>query len=190
MAEPRLIANYKAFLRAELSQALAEEVSDGLAEAYAKYRRLGLGAEAAAQAAVAEFGSAQAVVQAFSRASPARRVARTLVGTGPAVGICWGLVLITGKAWEWPVPGFARSLLGGLLVVSIVVLLAAALGQRYWTVRRAGAAGCFGLAALDTSMIAATVAAEPGLRWLTVIAITASATRLMCIARALPQLLG
>src|SRR6266567_878387 len=56
MAEPSLIANYKAVLLAELPLPLAEEVSDGLAEAYAKYLRLELGAEDAAQAAVSEFG--------------------------------------------------------------------------------------------------------------------------------------
>ncbi len=186
MAQPILIANYEAVLLAELPLPLAEEVSDGLAETYAKYLRLGLGAEEAAQAAVTEFGSARAVVEveAFSSASPARRVARALVMTGPAVGLCWAAVLITGKAWDWPVPVIARALLGGLLVASVLVLVIAIRAARYRTVRRSGAAGCVGLAVLDTSMITAAMTSAPGIRWLAVIAICASAARLMCIARA------
>jgi hypothetical protein len=129
-------------------------------------------------------------VQAFSRASPARRVARTLLVTGPVVGTCWAVVLITAKAWEWPVPVVARVLLGGLLVASILVLVTAVLAQRYRTVRRAGAVGCLGLAVLDTSMITAVVAAGPGLRWLAVMAIVASAARLKCVPRALPPMLA
>jgi hypothetical protein len=190
VAKPGLIASYEAILRAELPLPLAEEVSDGLAEAYDKYQRLGLVADDAAQAAVAEFGSAQAVVQAFSRASPARRIARTLLVTGPLVGMCWALVLITGKAWEWPDPVLARWLGGSLLVASIFVLVTATLAHRCRTVRRAGAAGCLGLAVLDMSMITAVVATGLGLRWLTVMAIVASATRLMYMARAIPPMLA
>jgi len=190
MAEPSLIANYKAVLLAELPLPLAEEVSDGLAEAYAKYLRLGLGAEDAAQAAVSEFGSARSVVEAYSSASPARRVARALVVTGPAFGLCWAAVLITGKAWDWPVPIIARALLGGLLVASVLVLVIAIRAARYRTVRRSGAAGCVGLAVLDTSMITAAMTSGPGIHWLAVIAIFASAARLVCIARALPPMLA
>ena len=190
MAESSLIANYKAVLVAELPRPLAEEVSDGLGEAYAKYLRLGLGAEDAAQAAVTEFGSARAIVQAFTSASPARRVARALVVTGPGVGLCWAAVLITGKAWDWPVPVIARALLGGLLVASVLVLVIAIRAGRYRTVRRSGTAGCVGLAVLDTSMITAVMTSGRGIQWLAVIAVFASAARLMCIARALRPMLA
>jgi hypothetical protein len=189
VAEPRLIANYKAILSAELPLAFAEEVGDGLGEAYAKYRRLGMAADDAAQAAVGEFGNARAVVEGFSRASAARRVAHQLLMTGPAVGLCWAAMLITSKAWDWPVPDIARLLLGGLLVASVIVLVTAVRAERYWTVRRSGAAGCIGLAVLDASLIMAVVASRPGLGSLAVIAILASAARLMCIARVLPRYL-
>ncbi len=187
MAEPRLIANYRAILCAELPLALAEEVSDGLGDTYAKYLRRGMAADDAAQAAVGEFGDARAVVEGFSRASAARRVAQELLMTGPAVGTCWAAMLITSRAWEWPVPVIARLLLGGLLVASVIVLVTAVRARRYWTVRRSGAVGCIGLAALDVSLITGVMVSWPGMRSLAVIAILASAARLMCIARVLPR---
>ena len=190
MAEPSLIAAYKAVLLAELPLADAEEVSDGLGEAYAKYLQLGLGEDDAAGAAIAEFGSARSVVEAFSRASPARRAARMLVATGPAVGLCWTAAMITDQAWKWPVPLGGRALLGGLLVGSILVLVTAVRARGYRTVRRSGAAGCLGLAVVDASMITAVLALEPGIQWLTVVAVLASAARLTGIARAVPPMLA
>lgn len=190
MAEPCLIANYEAILRAELPVHLAEEVSDGLAEAHAKYIRLGQRPDAAAQNAVAEFGSARAVVTAFARASPAKRTARALVITGPVVGLCWAATLITSQAWDWPVPNVARLVLGGLLAASVLVLVTAVRARRYWTVRRSAAAGSIGLVVLDASMIAAVAAYSPSLRWLAGIAILASATRLVCTVRWLAPMRG
>ena len=109
MAQPRLITEYEAVLFAELPAALAEEVSDGLQLAYDTYLRRGLAPGEAAAAAVAEFGDACVVVEAFSRASPAGRLARVLVATGPLVGLCWATELIAGRAWDWPVPGAALA---------------------------------------------------------------------------------
>jgi len=116
MAEHRLIQRYHDVLRAELPAQLAEEVADGLAEANAKYLRHGLSQDDAAQAAVAEFGDARAVAEAFARSSSARRTARTLIATGPIVGGCWAFALIAGRAWDWPVPNAARLLLGVTLI--------------------------------------------------------------------------
>ena len=183
MAEPRLIEDYKAALLAELPALLAEEVSDGLSESYGKYRGLGLVPVVAAEAAVAEFGDPGAVVEAFSRCSPASRVARALIATGPAVGLCWAAVLITERAWDWPLPAVVPVLLGILLAASIAALVTAARARRYRAVCHSGAAGCLGLAVLDTSMIVAVVAAAPGLSWLAGLAICASAIRLVGVAR-------
>jgi hypothetical protein len=185
MAEPCLIANYEAILRAELPVHLAEEVSDGLAEAYAKYIRVGQWPDAAAQSAVAEFGSARAVVTAFARASQANRTARALVITGPAVGMCWAATLITSQAWDWPVPNVARLILGGLLALSVLVLVTAVRARRYWTVRHSATAGSVGLVVLDASMIPAAAAYSPSLHWLAGIAILASTSRLFCTVRML-----
>lgn len=183
MAEPRLIEDYKAALLAELPALLAEEVTDGLSESYDKYRRQGLACVVAAEAAVAEFGDPGAVVEAFSRASPASRAARALIATGPAVGLCWAAVLIIERAWEWPLPFIVPVLLGILLAASIAALVTAALARRYRAVCHSGAAGCLGLAVLDASMIVAVIAAAPGIRWLVGLAVCASSIRLVVVAR-------
>jgi hypothetical protein len=184
MAEPRLIEEYHTVLRTELPRLLADEVSDGLAEAYDKYLLDGLDTDAAARAAVAEFGDPRSVVAAFSRASPASRAARALVVSGPVVGLCWAAALITGRAWNWPVPVIIPVLLGSLLAASVAALVTAARARRYRAVCRSGAAGCLGLAVLDTSMIVVVIAAAPGIRWLAGLAICASAIRLISLARA------
>jgi hypothetical protein len=183
MAQPGVIADYRAVLLAELPASLAEEVGDGLDEAYEKYLRRGLRAEEAASTAVAEFGDARAVADAFNRVSPARQASRALIMTGPLVGACWAAELITARAWDWHVPVVAPLLLGALLAVTISVLATAALGHRYRRVRRLGIAGCAGLVALDVSMITMVLAAAPGVSWLAVLAICASAARLTAVAR-------
>jgi hypothetical protein len=190
MAPPRLIEDYSAVLLAELPASLADEVSDGLDEAYRKYLRQGLVTEAAAEAAVGEFGDPRAVADAFIRASPARKAAHALIATGPLVGLCWASVLITGRAWNWPVPVVASVFLGGLLAASIAVLVTAARARRYRLVRRSGAAGCAGVVVLDVSMITAVIAVAPGADWIAVLAICASAARLIGVARAIGPMLS
>jgi len=187
--EHRLIRQYNEALAAELPARLAEEVADGLAEAHAKYLLRGLGPDEAAQATVAEFGDPARVVAEFSRASPAKKVAGRLLATGPVVGPCWAMALITSRAWDWPVPAVAPALLGAMLAVTIAVLLTAAVARRYRVVKRAGAAGCVGLAVLDSSAITAAVAADPTLRWPIMLAVAASAVRLALVARALRPVL-
>jgi len=188
MAEHSLIQDYRDVLRAELPAHLADEVADGLAETNEKYLQEGLSTQEAAHAAIAEFGDPALVVLAFSRASPARRVARRLIVTGPAVGLCWGAVLITGRAWDWPVPASARLLFGMTLAVLVGLLVTAALARRYRFARRAGIAACGGLAFLDASAIAAVMVIAPSGRWLVILASCASAARLIFIARAVRPL--
>ncbi len=190
MAEHSLIRRYNDVLLAELPAQLAEEVADGLAEANAKYLRQGLSADDAALATVAEFGDARAVAYAFTRASPARRIARRLMVSGPVVGGCWAAALVTGRAWEWPVPGAVRLLLGATLVASVIILLTAAHVRRYRAARNAGLAGCAGLVAIDLSAITAVLAAGPGIRWLVALAVCASVSRLILVARAIRPVLA
>ncbi len=115
MAEHSLIADYHATLAAGLSAELADEVIDGLLEADAKYRRQGLSAENAARAAITglleadakyrrqglsaenaaraaitEFGQPSLVIEEFTRAAPAKSVARRLMLTDPVAGAVLG----------------------------------------------------------------------------------------------------
>jgi hypothetical protein len=56
MPGPGLIEDYRAVLSAQLPASIAEELADGLAETYRSYLDQGLAPDAAAGAAVAEFG--------------------------------------------------------------------------------------------------------------------------------------
>jgi hypothetical protein len=125
MPQPRLIRDYLAVLAAQLPAPIVEELADGLAETYQSYLRQSLPPGLAAESAVAEFGDPHLIVAEFARVNPARRGARRLLLTGPAVGGCWAAVLITGRAWAWPIPLPAR--IGfGLVLLTVIGLLAAA----------------------------------------------------------------
>jgi hypothetical protein len=130
MPEPGLIQNYLATLSGQLPAPVVAELADGLEETRQHYLRQGLDPDAAAEAAVAEFGEPGVIVTAFIQASPARRAACTLLATGPVVGACWAVALITGRAWAWPVPDLGRVLIG-LALLAVIGLLAAARGTRY-----------------------------------------------------------
>jgi hypothetical protein len=190
MAQSRLIEDYRAALLAGLPASLADEVSDGLYEANDKYVRQGLTIEDAAVAAVTEFGEPRAVIDGFIRVSPARRAARTLIATGPLVGLCWAAELITGRAWHWPVPVIAPILLGTLLAASVSMLMTAGRTRRYDSVRRSGVVGCAGLIVLDVSMIATVLVVAPGAGWAVLLAMCASAARLTGVVRAMRPMLA
>jgi hypothetical protein len=178
MRESHLMTSYLDSLAGQLPGPVVEELADGLEETYRRHLGLGLAPDAAARAAVSEFGEPKLIVTEFVRAHPARRAARRLLVTGPVVGSCWAVALITSRAWMWPVP-VAADLVPGLALVTAVVLLAFAIrSTRYRPIGRAGAAGCIGTAALDTFMIIGVLAAEPAARWAVAVAITASAARL------------
>ena len=104
MAEPGLIRDYLAALSAELPAPVVVELAGGLEQTHRHYLGQGLDPDAAARAAVAEFGEPQVVVAAFTSTSPARRAARKLLAIGPVVGACWGAALVINRAWAWPVP--------------------------------------------------------------------------------------
>jgi hypothetical protein len=190
MPGPGLIASYLDALSRQLPGQVVEELADGLEETYRRHLGLGLAPDAAAQAAVAEFGDPDLIAAEFTRAHPARRAARRLLAAGPAVGLCWAVALITSRAWTWPVPAVA-GIMPGLALVAVVTLLAvAARTTRYRAAGRAGAAGCIGTAALDAFMITGVLAAHPAARWAVAVAITASAARLSLNARLLRPILA
>lgn len=184
MAGHRLIQDYTDVLLAELPDQLAQEVADGLADAYSRYLSRGYSPDEAAQAAVAEFGDAHAVAVGFARSCPERRIARRLIATGPVVGGCWAFALIAGRAWDWPVPSVARLLLGAALIASVIAVLTAAVASRYRVARRAGAAGCALLALIDASAITLVATTATNVGWLAVLAACASASRFIFVTRA------
>jgi hypothetical protein len=165
MPGPRLIDGYLAELSAELPGRIVAELADGLDETYRRYLHQGLDPEAAARAAVAEFGEPRVIVAAFTDASRSRRTARRLLAAGPLVGICWAVVLISARAWTWPIPAVARVLFGAALITVIGLLAAAALGRHYRQVCRAAAAACVGTAILDTTMACTVLVIAPALVW-------------------------
>lgn len=180
-----LIADYLAQLSRQLPAPLAEELADGLDETYHRYLGLGLPPEAAAEAAVAEFGDPELIAAEFTRAHPVRRAARALLRIGPLVGACWVVALVTGRAWTWPVPLTAGLVPGTALVIAVVLLGVAARTTRYRPAARAGMAGCVGTVALDASMIIGVLVADPAVRSAAVVAMAASAARLGFSARLL-----
>jgi len=178
MAEPDLISDYLTVLRRELPGGIVAELHDGLDHTRQRYLRQGLDPAAASAAAVAEFGSPQEIITAFTCASPARTAARRLLVTGPVAGACWGAALITGRAWTWPVPAIARVLFAATLVTAIGLLLAAAFGTRYRTARYCVTAGTAGITVIDAAMLTATVTAAHSMSLPLAVAAFASAARI------------
>ena len=190
MRGPGLISGYLDALAGQLPGPVAEELAGGLEDTYRRHLDLGLAPEAAAQAAVAEFGDPGLIAAEFARAHPARRAARRLLAAGPVVGACWAVALVTGRAWTWPVPVVARIVPGVVLVAIVALLAVAARGIRYRSVGRAGTAGCVGIAALDGFMIIGVLAADPAARWAVAVAMAASAVRLGLTVRLLRPVLA
>jgi hypothetical protein len=185
MAESGVITDYLTALSAQLPAPVVEELADGLDQTCQRYLNQGLTPATAARAAIAEFGAPEVILANFTRLSPARQAARRLLASGPVVGGCWAIALITGRAWFWPVPVAARVLVGVALAGTIGLLATAAFSTKYRSIRRAGAAGCAGLTALDTTMLVTAALVLPAVAWPAILAIAASAARLTFTARAL-----
>jgi hypothetical protein len=185
MSESGLIQDYLAVLSAQLPGPIVEELADGLRETHRHYLQQGLDPDAAARAALAEFGKPSVILADFARVNPARLTARRLLGIGPVVGACWAAALLIGRAWTWPVPILAFVLVGLALLAVIGLLAVAALGTRYRSATRAGVAGCVGIAALDVTIIIGVMLAAPSVTWEVLVAAAASAARIAFSARAL-----
>jgi hypothetical protein len=177
MPGPRLIDDYLAALSADLPGRIVEELADGLDETYHRHLGQSHDPDAAARAAVAEFGEPRVIVAAFTAASRGRKTARRLLAAGPVVGLCWAGVLISARAWTWPVPVLARALFAVALITVIGLLVAAVLGRHYRLVCRAAAAACVGTALLDTTMACTVLVIAPALLWPVALAVVLSAGR-------------
>jgi hypothetical protein len=185
-----LIGAYRQELLERLPADVAEEVASGVEDACQHHLRSCLSPEQAAAAAIAEFGDVSLIVDAFRRASPVWRLARVLIVTGPVVGGWWAAALIVNRAWDWTVPIGARLVAGPLIAASVLLLMTALLTRHYQSLRRAGIAGCLGVATLDAAVITTALALAPGGRWLCAVAACLSAARLTFVARAMPQVLA
>jgi hypothetical protein len=185
MTQPRQLDGYLSALAAQLPAPVVAELADGLGETHEHYLRQGLDPDAAARAAVREFGEPSQIIAGFADVTPARRVARLLMRTGPLVGACWTTALITGRAWAWPVQPAAVALAGLVLLATIGLILSAASGPRYRSVVRAGVAGCLGVTVIDAFLVITVPLTAPSLSWITSLALAASLTRLLFSAHGL-----
>jgi hypothetical protein len=189
MSRHELIEVYLLDLRGLLPADVVDELTDGLIETYDRFRGCGLGPDDAALAALADFGAAGDIVTAFTQITPGRRTARTLLATGPLLGGCWAIALLTGDAGHWPIPAAARLAFAALLV-TVIALLATTARACYLRARRAAAlAGTSGLLLLDTTAIITASALTQAPTWPLLLALAASLTRVCLTAPALRGLL-
>jgi hypothetical protein len=189
MAEHHLIDGYLTAIVRRLPADAVDELVDGLTETYRRHLSRGLTPAEAADAAIAEFGEPELVVAAFVNQSPGRRLARALLCSGPAVGICWGAALAADHAWSSPVPVALRVAFGLTLLTAIGSLVTAATGSRSYRRTRVSAAGGLGLILVDATMLAIVLLAAVPLAWPMALAIPASLTRIALTTRAIPRLL-
>jgi hypothetical protein len=179
-----LISSYLSGLRRLLPASLADEVSDGLIEAYQQHLASGQCADAAARAAVTETGDLADVVGEFTRQAPGRAVARILLAIGPVVGGCW----IATRWWAWPMPAAARLGFSAALLCTISGLAIAATSRRSYRRTMLTAVAGPGLVILDATVITAALLVAPVLSWPLVVAVTGSLTRIALTLTALPRI--
>ncbi|MFD8079120.1 permease prefix domain 1-containing protein [Streptomyces sp. NPDC059718] len=186
MATPHLIDAYLDALRDRLPADIAAELADGLLASYDDLRDQGLAPDAAAKAAIADFGTLEQVTNAFAHIAPGRRLARRLLATGPLVGGCWATVLLTTPTWH-TMPAAAHAALPLTLLV-VVSLLAVAWRGPYRGIRPAAIAAGTSLLTLDAAALAMLALLAPTLTGPLLLAATASACRFALTLRALPHL--
>jgi hypothetical protein len=185
-----LITAYLRDVARGLPAGTVEELADGLYETYEHYLAAGVDHHVAAHAAIAEFGDAGQIADAFVRDAPGRRAARRLLASGPAVGVCWGAALIAARLWTWPIPVTARLGVGTALAVVVVILATAATSRHSYGRTRLAALGGAALVVLDIAMITGALVLAPALTWLLVVAIVASFGRIGFIITSWPRTLA
>lgn len=178
MASHQLIDAYLDELAGRLPADAVDEIADGLHEAWRHHLDRGVAPSEAARAAIAEFGPAAQVIDAFVVNATGRRTARLLLATGPIIGICWGASLLLARAWTWPIPAPAAGVFAAALLTVVACLVMAATSRHGYRRTRLGHVGAAGLVALDTTMIAAVLLAAPTLVWPMALAIAASLARM------------
>jgi hypothetical protein len=189
MAGHHLIDAYLDELARWLPVDAVDELDDGLTETYQRHRLASLTPDAAARAAIAEFGEPELVIAAFVRQAPGRRAAWALLGSGPVVGLCWGAVLIVGHAWIWPIPTVLRVVFGLTLFAMISMLVLAATGRRSYRRTRLAAGAGLGMIGLDGAILTTLVLIGPPFAWPMALAVPASLARMALTARVMPRLL-
>jgi hypothetical protein len=190
VAGHRLIEASITALARRLPADAADELADGLTETYQHHLARGLQPDAAARTAISEFGEPDLIVAAFVLQAPGRQAARALLATGPLVGGCWAVALVTGHAWTWPLPAAARPIFGLTLIAAIAALALAATARRSYRRTRFATLGSTGLITLDAAMLACIALVPPTVTAPLMLAALASVARIALVIRAAPRLLG
>jgi hypothetical protein len=163
---------------------IVAELRSGLLDAADAHRSAGVPPAEAALAAVREFGDPAEVAAGFRAelaASQARRVAVTLLATGPLVGLLWAATALAshlGPLWQWTGPPPGPRVGMSLLAVAVGVTgLAALLGiatsgrltrwlparpRRAPTAAAVAGFGAVGADGLGLVLLVAQLAAAPG----------------------------
>jgi hypothetical protein len=172
-------------------EAILTELRDGLDHATDDHLAAGLPPERATTAAIAQFGTPQAVADAFSgelAIAYARRTIACFIATGPLVGIWW-LLLLHPDPWRTGV----IALVAAIPVVPLIVITIAAAGATLATTGRLmrwlpeanphrALAATTAIAALcligDLTMITIYLLSGMPVRPLATVAVSASLTRI------------
>jgi hypothetical protein len=178
MASHELIQAHLAELARQLPSAVVDELADGMTETWHRHLAAGLPPAPAARAAIAEFGTADQVIDAFVTDAPGRRTAWLLLATGPIAALCWGTTLVTTHAWTWPVPRAAAAVLGGVLILAAATLVFAATSRHSYRRTRLAGVGGIAVMALDLAMLTAVVLVAPTPAWPMLTAVTLSLARI------------
>jgi hypothetical protein len=108
MAGHHLIDGYLAMLARQLPPDAVDELADGLTETYLRQRSAGLEPDAAARAAITEFGAPGTVLAAFAGQATGRGYRRTRLAAGAGLGLI-GLdgtllatVMLIAPPFAWP----------------------------------------------------------------------------------------
>jgi hypothetical protein len=190
MAGHELIERHLRALAERLPRPVVEELADGLLTSYEdQLERLG-DPEAAAKAALADFGDADMITAAFVRVSPGRGTAIRLLVIGPIVGLSWGAAFITGQGWAWSIPVPSRLAFGVTLGLAVLMLITA-VRERYFyrTVRLAALGGAGSVVILDSVILGTVAALVPQPSLLLVLALAASIVRILLVLRAVPAMI-
>ena len=190
MAGHPVIVGYLQALARRLPADVVDELADGLEETYRAGLARGRHPDDAARAAVAEFGEPDVVIAGFVALAPGRRAARALLCWGPLVGSCWGLALVTGRAWTWPLPNEARPAFGLVLLAVVAALVGAATGQGGRRRARMALGAVLGLVGLVGALVIAALTLAPALTGFLAVAVLASAARLAFAVRVVPRLVA
>jgi hypothetical protein len=128
------------------------------------------------------------VVGEYTRQAPGRRAAQLLLATGPVAGTCWAAALASSRAWTWPVPATARLAAGAVVLLTVLMLLAAATSRHsYQRTRLALVAGPV-IIALDATAVAVALTVAPALTPVLLLAMTVSLGRIAFTTRTLHRL--